>query len=674
MFTILQSGNGYTIQDVSTGLYANSPGAQSPPNKVGLSSTPTIWTAIATGSSGSALPSGTYNFEDSAGNTIDAGWSASWSNQPYVFEYSYNNGSWQQFTWSGGHLQVVASGSYLFNSANTLGIGSAAGTFNIVQNGSGYTIQDASSGLYVNSPGAQSPPNKLSLSSTPTTWMAIAAGSSGGAPSSNSACQSLAPPDTDGPVVHVAIDGSDAGDGSAANPFATLQRALQDVAPGTRVLLGGGTYSLASTIRLSDIHGTAPEPIVIMPEPGASPVFDGSAVTDLWYDNEPYIHIENSSYIYIDGIEIVGRPYPSDVTSHLSNGSTGVYTGTPYRGSAFGALNSSFVTLARSRIHQIPNGATIVSGSDFVIACNQVQDVVLENTNNQRYFQTGWPSAFGEGYLVDANGNFADWTRRVQYLNNTLVDSWGEGINCGATDTCDVIGNEIANTFSVEIYVDHGRNIRIVNNRLHDNAWNGTGIAIDDEQYYGSADGNPTIPYIPEDNVLIANNFIGKTPAFVLYRYDISCADAPGACTTTPAYTWSHWHIINNTFAGGADWYNGQVFSIQRVTGSTAPFDGVIANNIFLDTTGLDLQDASAWTVENNIFVGGTPSITPSGVATSGNVSVDPQFPGPVDGSSWAGITPGNTGALQVPLSSDAPGDALGNSRNNPTTAGAVGP
>jgi hypothetical protein len=44
-FTITASGNGYTIHDDTSGLYVNSPGKIDPPNTLGLSSTPTVWTA-----------------------------------------------------------------------------------------------------------------------------------------------------------------------------------------------------------------------------------------------------------------------------------------------------------------------------------------------------------------------------------------------------------------------------------------------------------------------------------------------------------------------------------------------------------------------------------------------------------------------------------------------------
>jgi hypothetical protein len=45
-FSIVPSGNGYTIYDSTVKLYVNTPGKVAPPNQLTLSATPTVWTAI----------------------------------------------------------------------------------------------------------------------------------------------------------------------------------------------------------------------------------------------------------------------------------------------------------------------------------------------------------------------------------------------------------------------------------------------------------------------------------------------------------------------------------------------------------------------------------------------------------------------------------------------------
>jgi hypothetical protein len=323
-------------------------------------------------------------------------------------------------------------------------------------------------------------------------------------------------------------------------------------------------------------------------------------------------------------------------------------------------LNSSFCTLSRSVVHQIPNAATLEVGSDFVIAGNKFYDIVLANTNGKSaYFQSSpAPSAHIAWFLTNANGSFRDWNYRRQYLQNSLKNSWGEGYNCMFTDTCDVIGNTFSLINSVHIYLDHTRNARILRNSIAEDARPGDAIAINNEAGYNG------VPAMSQSNILIADNFIGQMAGFALFRYD-------GMRTATD--TWSNLHLVNNVFAGGGR--GGNTFYFQKVGGGTPPHGGVISGNIFLKgSQGLFLQDGSAWTVEHNVFEAGTPAIT-AGASVANNITASPQFVGPTDGSSFAGFTPSNPASLQVPASAEVPVDALCKPRNTTnTTAGVVGP
>jgi hypothetical protein len=129
------------------------------------------------GGGSTPLPSGQpYTFQDGNGYTMDLGWSQNpqWGDGPYIYLYKYNDGSSQQITFTaGGKLQSASnSAQNLYDDGGFLAMGSTGDTFTILSSGSGYTIYDSTVGLYVNSPGKTSPPNKLSLSSTPTVWTA----------------------------------------------------------------------------------------------------------------------------------------------------------------------------------------------------------------------------------------------------------------------------------------------------------------------------------------------------------------------------------------------------------------------------------------------------------------------------------------------------------------------
>jgi hypothetical protein len=177
-FSIISSGTGYTIQDTTSGgLYVNNTGTIDPPNKLTLSTTPTVWMfATVSGSGGGTpLPSGQpYTFQDGNGYTMDLGWAQhpQWGYGPYIYLYQYNAGSSQLITFTAaGKLQSASnSAQNLYDNGGVLAMGSTGDTFTILSSGSGYTILDSTVGLYVNSPGKTSPPNKLALSSTPTVW------------------------------------------------------------------------------------------------------------------------------------------------------------------------------------------------------------------------------------------------------------------------------------------------------------------------------------------------------------------------------------------------------------------------------------------------------------------------------------------------------------------------
>jgi hypothetical protein len=98
-----------------------------------------------------------------------------------------------------------------------------------------------------------------------------------------------------GASLHVAPSGCDAADGSAVNPFRTLERARDAVRTlkrsrggklpkrGVRIVVHGGTYPAQRTLRLSvGDSGTAEAPIVYQAQPGATPVFSGAVRITAW--------------------------------------------------------------------------------------------------------------------------------------------------------------------------------------------------------------------------------------------------------------------------------------------------------------------------------------------------------------------------------------------------------
>ncbi|MFF5291177.1 sigma-70 family RNA polymerase sigma factor [Paractinoplanes globisporus] len=96
----------------------------------------------------------------------------------------------------------------------------------------------------------------------------------------------------------VAPNGSDDGDGSSAQPLATLGKAVSIVRPGQTISLRGGTYRLSTPISITT-SGTADEPIVLRNYRDERPVLDASGISaDKWAITQ------HSSWWAVQGLEI----------------------------------------------------------------------------------------------------------------------------------------------------------------------------------------------------------------------------------------------------------------------------------------------------------------------------------------------------------------------------------
>jgi parallel beta helix pectate lyase-like protein len=96
-------------------------------------------------------------------------------------------------------------------------------------------------------------------------------------------------------VLHVAPDGSDAGDGSTEHPFRSLEAARNaarswkrghgsSVPKGSvQIIVHGGAYRVERTLELTaEDSGTAASPVVYMAAPGQQPIFDGGVRIASW--------------------------------------------------------------------------------------------------------------------------------------------------------------------------------------------------------------------------------------------------------------------------------------------------------------------------------------------------------------------------------------------------------
>ncbi len=104
---------------------------------------------------------------------------------------------------------------------------------------------------------------------------------------------------------YVATNGNNNNPGTAAQPWATLQKAIDAVAPGDIIIVRAGTYA---GCRIGK-SGTANSPITLKADAGARPLINSLAATNR---HQSLIEIENFdlrvSYWIIDGFELSGAP------------------------------------------------------------------------------------------------------------------------------------------------------------------------------------------------------------------------------------------------------------------------------------------------------------------------------------------------------------------------------
>lgn len=136
----------------------------------------------------------------------------------------------------------------------------------------------------------------------------------------------------------VAVDGSDAGDGSAAAPFGSVMRAQQSAGAGDTVHIGGGTYRMNSAaiarthkiwayVILLDKSGEPGRPITYAARAGERPVFDFSDVrpeglrVHAFEVTGSWIHLRGLS---VTGVQVTLKGHTQSIC-FSNNGSHNIY-------------------------------------------------------------------------------------------------------------------------------------------------------------------------------------------------------------------------------------------------------------------------------------------------------------------------------------------------------------
>ncbi|MCX7848024.1 MAG: right-handed parallel beta-helix repeat-containing protein [bacterium] len=252
-----------------------------------------------------------------------------------------------------------------------------------------------------------------------------------------------------GAEFYVATNGNDVtGDGSAAAPFRTFDKAHSVMAAGDDIFVGPGVHA-TNRLRITK-SGTANNPIVVAPVPGARPVLDM-----LWRD-EPCVLIYGR-HVVVEGLELRNS---SNMCARLHGESN---------------------VLRRCIAHHAVSHGIMTSGTNNVIEGCEVYLTVLENA--ARGANAGW----GSGVKVFYGA------KNSVIVSNVVYHNYGEGI-CVTRGMGAVVRQNVSyDNYSVLIYVDNSYEVVVEKNHCYSLGHSGftregrmaAGIALAEEQYSG---------------------------------------------------------------------------------------------------------------------------------------------------------------------------------------------
>jgi hypothetical protein len=431
-------------------------------------------------------------------------------------------------------------------------------------------------------------------------------------------CATLVPSRASAETLHVSVatGSDDEGEGTAEKPFASLGKAIERLRTGDTVVLRAGTYPRVRA--LITVQGRADAPVTIKAAPGEKVVLDGTGAAEREDDEQEskslipaIIDIRNSKHVVIENLEVI------------NSGGYGIAT-----------WESEHVTVRGCKVRKTWSRGMGGNGAHLLFENNEVSEVVLQNENEElrkRSAADGKPRYWSAGAATwyRADGSLS---RDVVFRGNRIHDSWGEGLIALHVDGAVLEGNEVYNTYSGLVYVDHSRNVRVNGNRVYHSTREhirrdlqevSPGIMFAAERY------NHTPPMMPE-NIVITNNIISNVQVGIGFWRDPS--------NTDPTNRYKNIVIANNII------HDVSVIpiSIQRInTDGLGDARNLIANNIiyqaryFLDSaadTGMVtlVKNPEIWDVTNNLFPNDMVGVFFKPFKSfTGNLVGDPSLPDP---------------------------------------------
>jgi hypothetical protein len=246
---------------------------------------------------------------------------------------------------------------------------------------------------------------------------------------------------------YVSTSGSDSNPGTQAQPWATLQKAVDTIASGDTILVTPGTY-VGCRIRYSGAAGapktltvqTAGTVLVNAPGPLCRRPSDIEIISEDWGATP-------TSYWVIDGFEVINspkwgidgiRPYNITVRNNVvhNNGTSGTFTGI-HQGFCDYALVENNVSYSNSE-----HGLYCTNSADYGVARRNV----LYSNGSEGMHMNGDARQGGDGimtgWLVEKNiaynnvnhGYDGDGVEYTTWKNNLAYDNGSKGLNIYQVD------------------------------------------------------------------------------------------------------------------------------------------------------------------------------------------------------------------------------------------------
>ncbi len=437
-----------------------------------------------------------------------------------------------------------------------------------------------------------------------------------------------------GNIYYVDFNYSGLESGSSDQPYNTMNEAVVISNSGDRIYIKEGTYNISSH-RIEDIgvrnfnpactceNHSVSEMLTITVDPATSGkvilnpsgdfgnesffrIFDSRCVN---FDGDNRMIIDGSSATFDRDTPLVAIFSYKDVVENITFEKVEVRNSSG-RGISFRQeidAPPGNIVIRNNKIHDIAHRAVGGFGNTVYIEGNEIWNAAMSNLN-QSYGSGGWPGVIQTARRYDDSENIYHYSRNIFVRHNIIHDSWGEGIIMHFTLGGQVTLNTIYDVFSVYIYIDTSKDIRVDKNHIYrttdkydrkDKLLPVTnGISFASEAY--SWGGNQ-VPIMTQ-NLLISNNLLDNVGKGVSRWHD------SGNRYSTNSYKdiFVFHNILRNL-------QHTPILIDEVPDNLVKPSNGRVKNNI-IENRGTGKADTysigneNSWIFSNNNWTGGLPS------------------------------------------------------------------